>query len=102
MGYYTRYGLEYEPKRLGEDQAIQQRMEKLWDGEYNPFDEACKWYGNEGDMKKLSLEFPTVLFTLSGEGEEAGDIWKKYFRNGKIQIANAKITVAEFNPKELK
>ena len=54
-----------------------------------------KWYEHENNIKILSERFPSVLFTLSGEGEESGDIWKKYFLNGKCQVAKAKITFDE-------
>ena len=69
---------------------------------YDPFDDECKWYEHETDMKALSLRFPEVLFTLHGEGEESGDVWNKYFRNGKCQVAKGVVTIAPFNPKELK
>ena len=62
----------------------------------------CKWYEHESDMRIVSKMFPNVLFTLSGEGEENGDIWKKYFLGGKCQVAKAKIEIAPFNPKELR
>ena len=38
-----------------------------------------KWYYEEEDMLKLSKLFSSVLFTLSGKGEESGDVWKKYY-----------------------
>lgn len=62
--------------------------------------DACKWYDHAEDMKALSKTLPNVLFTLSGEGEESGDVWRKYFLNGKMQTAKAVITVAPFK-KEL-
>lgn len=62
------------------------------DGGYDPFEEPCKWYDHEKDMKALSVQFPAYAFFLSGEGEEAGDLWKKYFFQGKMQVAKAKIT----------
>ena len=64
--------------------------------------EECKWYEYEGDMKWLSKEFPTVLFTLKGTGEESGDLWVRYFKGGKVQTCQAKITFDEFDEKKLK
>lgn len=61
-----------------------------------------KWYGHEDDMRKLSKLFPSFLFTLDGQGEDDGDLWRKYFVNGKMQIAEATISYNPFNPIELK
>ena len=60
--------------------------------------EGVKWYDNEKDMLALSKAFPGILFTLHGEGEESGDIWNKYFLNGKMQVAKAEFAIAEFDP----
>ena len=35
-------------------------------------------------MLKLSLEFPEYVFILDGEGEESGDIWRSFYKNGKM------------------
>lgn len=63
--------------------------------------EECKWYEHVEDMKKLSILFPTVLFTLKGIGEETGDMWVKYFLDGKVQIANARIEFDKFDKSKL-
>ena len=60
------------------------------------------WYSHEDNIKAISLEFPDVLFTLHGEGEEFGDIWNKYFLNGKMQMAKAEIIIPEFDKDKLK
>ena len=76
-------------------------------GDYNFSDfiqgdgEDCKWYSHEDDMKKISKKFIGYLFTLEGEGEESGDVWKKYYLNGKCQIAKAKISIAPFDKSKL-
>lgn len=64
-------------------------------------EDSCKWYDHEEDMRRLSLKFPDVVFTLNGEGEEAGDVWVKYFRNGKMQVDKIEIKLAAFDPKKL-
>lgn len=61
----------------------------------------AKWYNWEEDIRYFSKKYPTALFTLSGKGEDAGDIWKAYFINGKAQIAKARIVIDEFDPKKL-
>jgi len=69
---------------------------------YNPFDDETKWYEHEADMKKISKEYPDVIFELSGEGEESGDVWKKYFVNGKMQVCKAILVFDEFDKSKLK
>ena len=101
MGYYTRYSIKHDEINPAVTDVIDEALEKIWDG-YSPFDEECKWYEHEDDMKEFSKRFPNVLFTLSGEGEEAGDIWKKYFKNGKVQVSKARIIVDDFEESELK
>lgn len=64
-------------------------------------EEPTKWYEHEGDMRKVSLEHPDLVFKLTGEGEENGDLWVKYFKNGKMQICEAKITYDEFDESKL-
>lgn len=64
--------------------------------------DSVKWYEHEADMRELSSKYPELLLTLSGEGEESGDVWKKYFKGGKCQVAKAKIEIDAFDPKKLK
>lgn len=62
----------------------------------------CKWYDWKQDMKAISIKYPEVLFTLTGEGEEPGDMWIAYFKHGKMQVCPAQITYPEFNEEELR
>lgn len=64
--------------------------------------DSCKWYESKNEILSFSKKYPNWLFTLTGEGEESGDIWKRYFLNGKVQEAKAKITFDEFDEKKLK
>jgi len=112
VGYYTSYNLEIEPKGSKKLNGVIAWLEKNSETTtgYNLMSfykndgsaDSCKWYGHEEDMKELSTRFPDFLFTLSGEGEESGDIWTKYFLGGKMQVAKAVIVVPEFDPKLLK
>lgn len=100
MGYYTKYNLNI----ISEDvHLLEEAKKKIYEiSEYNDFNDTIKWYDHEDDMKELSEIYPETVFELSGEGEDNGDIWKKYFLNGKMQIAKAKIVLSEFDPNELK
>ena len=71
-------------------------------GDYGDGGESCKWYDHKDAMKVLSEKFPSVLFTLSGEGEESGDLWVEYWHNGRVQVAKAKVTYEPFDPNRLK
>jgi hypothetical protein len=44
-----------------------------------------KWYQWEEDMIAASAKLPGVLITLTGLGEDGGDIWKAYFLDGMAQ-----------------
>jgi len=37
---------------------------------------------------------------ISGYGEENGDIWRKYFKNGKTHFSKAKIVFDDFDPEK--
>lgn len=64
--------------------------------------ENSKWYEADKQLAEFSKKYPGWLFILYGEGEEAGDMWKNYYLNGKMQEAIAKITYDEFDEKKLK
>lgn len=99
MGYYTWYRIEITPDseevRAFIDAAANLSYALDEDGD------SCKWYNHEDDMLRLSREFPDILFELHGEGEEAGDLWRKYFKNGKVQRCPAIITYDAFDESKL-
>lgn len=106
MGYLTTYDLTvYTPEddgRLQEycgDENFKSIVASILD--FTPFYDCCKWYDHESDMKIISKKFPNHVFKLHGEGEESGDIWDKWFMNGKMQICIAKIIIPDFNPELL-
>ena len=53
------------------------------------------------DMKELSLRHPEVVFTLDGQGEESGDVWRMYFKNGKFHKSEVTITYEAFDESKL-
>lgn len=103
MGYYTNYTLEID----SEDNTIISDFLESCDGaKWSLYSDgkcrdSSKWYEALDDTKVFSLKHPTVLFTLSGEGEEPTDIWKLYVRNGKAQLEEAVFTIAPFDETKL-
>lgn len=105
MGYYTTFYGEVS----GPDFAMRAFMEdaeSVVPGAYEiPLADFCsgdilggdsmKWYGYESDMLSLSNKYPALLFSLRGEGEESGDMWKAWFRNGESLRVNAVVTYPE-------
>lgn len=89
----------YKKIYVCEDEMKELIQADLGGGYY--FDDDCKWYDHEKDMKKFSKKFPEVVFVLIGEGEESGDLWKKYFKNGKMQTAYAQIVYDPFDEGKL-
>lgn len=116
MSYYTYFDLELEPHNETYDPYTELYMNKIeiiktfkeasigadycLDEEGNGQDRAT-WSDHEKDLKEFSKRHPKVLFTLSGYGEAQGDIWKKYFLNGAMQIAMAQIIIDSFDPAKL-
>lgn len=62
----------------------------------------AKWYDHNFDMLEFSKKYPDILFKLHGEGERNGDLWDKYFLNGKMQECKAVIFYQEFDQTQLK
>lgn len=112
MGYYTRYELKvmapegeevyFTDQITGLDDALDAENSSSYGplsmmNEWGP----CTWYTHEEEMARFSLLFPSLLFALMGEGEDPGDLWVKYFKNGCCQVCKAEITFPPFNPDEL-
>lgn len=101
MGYYTDYELEIYENRsnlTGEQikNAIISKAEELcilgyaFDRYLEPCD-SVKWHDHDEHMREISKDVPNVVLLLSGEGEDSGDIWNKYYLNGKCQECFAQI-----------
>ena len=120
MGYYTKFDLEISGTGerwvtgvdakgekikvnigIDKDEVTRELVnlsgyEHLFDGDTH------KWYDYDENMLEISRKYPDLLFILSGEGEESGDLWRNYYKNGKSQRCNAVITYGEFDPVLLK
>jgi hypothetical protein len=97
MGYYTRFTLSTVTNYDGNDYK-ELLVETL---DFSPFSDSCKWYDHELDMIGFSEAYPKTVFKLEGEGEDSGDLWVKYFKNGRMQKCQAKIVYDEFDESKL-
>lgn len=89
MGYYTDYDIS------SNSEEIQQRIEEVSDYGFDRGQMNGKWYRYQEDVKQVSLEFPDEVIVVEGDGEEQGDVWKHYFKNGKSFKAQAVVVSFE-------
>ena len=102
MGYYTRHELEVLGDTIGGDVGYHSHAITEASGYSNIFEgEEIKWYKHREEMKTYSKKYPDLIFKLSGEGEESGDIWNEYYQDGKMQFCKAKIVFDEFDASKL-
>ena len=86
MGYYTNYKITvFEGNREVTEFDYPNFSElELYGGSISIQDlvddtaDSCKWYDHEEEMIIYSKKFPDLLFVLDGDGEESGDIWRKF------------------------
>jgi hypothetical protein len=110
MGYNTNYDLSVinaeHPQYVLFETWITNKPETLSGYKLLPFflgkADSCKWYEWNEDMLAVSKMFPDLVFCLHGEGEENGDAWYAYFKNGKVQLCRAIIKFDEYDEAKLK
>ena len=103
MGYYTKHELSVIE---GGQELISELRAEYDEAKYALDDngksgERCKWYDHDNNLINFSKKYPYALFKLEGEGDECGDIWASYYRDGKMQRCKAKITFDKFDEKLL-
>jgi hypothetical protein len=54
--------------------------------------EGVKWYSYDDDMKVVSQKYPSLTFELEGEGEESGDFWRSWYKNGRSVSIQGQVT----------
>lgn len=100
MGYYTDYKLSFDTS-IDKRQEVFDYINETFNQQFDSGYVNSKWYYHVPDMVEVSKKWPDVLFTLEGIGEESGDMWRKYFKNGKVQICPAVITYPQFDESEM-
>lgn len=103
MGYYTDYEIQMENEPIGllsylsKEDMLESYLFAALTGQGSEM----KWYEHEEDLRKFSKDFPATLFRLDGRGED-GEVWIKYFKDGKMQKCPGRVVYDEFNEKELR
>ena len=103
MGYYTRFELTVV---TGDDSLVQDFRNECEGAEYAFNEEGytedeTKWYDHEKDLKEFSKKHPDALFLLHGEGEESGDLWDLYVKNGKAQKCKGEVVYPDYDETKL-
>lgn len=108
MGYETYYALRItknESKKSNQDIIKEFREScEMADGAFDrngDYEDPIKWYDHEKDVAVFSQRYPDVVFKLHGVGEAGGDMWYKYFKNGKVQFCPALITFDDYDESKL-
>ena len=106
MIYYTRYNLIALPEGSLKDADILNCLHNVNPlkgfNKYSSFaewaEEPRKWYDYNYDMTHLSSCYPNVTFILAGSGENVGDVWKRYYKNGRCVQCIKAVLFFEENP----
>lgn len=124
MGYYTTYEFGTKDNKAYKAKDIASYMKEQYDksnrNKFYPFHrefegwmlnedifdfemytDEVKWYYHDEEMLELSKQFPETVFYLYGVGEENGDLWYKYYKNGKSQFCPATITYESYDESKL-
>ena len=80
MGYTSRFLVTHD----SELELAGVQTEYGGEVEYDGWTDHFKWYGHHEDMCAHSLKYPDVVFTISGEGEENGDVWISHYKGGVV------------------
>jgi hypothetical protein len=97
-----RFSLDINPERIAAIRALRLNSPKSAaaldkDGSTGV---PSEWATHEADMRAISTVFSMPVFTLTGIAED-GTQFKKYFRGGLMQGADATITFPPFDPAQL-
>ena len=62
---------------------------------------ARPWHDHQADLARVSLRWPDVTFTLTGDGEGHRDRWREYYRNGLVQTVAGELRYPDYRVEEL-
>jgi hypothetical protein len=121
MGYYTNFTLTIH-EGTADLQVVKNALDSIMEfpGDESLFDiedldvhggitvgtiitgDSVKWYDHDQECSDMSKQFPGVVFKLHGDGEETGDMWDAYYKDGKCQICRATFVFPPYDPTKLK
>jgi len=98
MGYITEFEVtsEYGFPEGFEEKFLEVTQYDFYDGMFER-----KWYDYQENMITLSKLYPDTLFEVDGDGEESGDVWKHYFKNGKDKKIQPEMRWPKFDESSL-
>lgn len=119
MGYCTYFTIDvYKSKKeiniVDVLEFVKEKIEELSDYDFELVDstlcsgERIKWYSHKEDMLKISIEASKkfddtdLVFMVTGEGEEAPDFWREYFKNGKMQTCCSEVVYEPYDENKFK
>ena len=104
MGYQANFELSLESgENLPKEVVVTIKEEFPWlGGDCYFFQGLAKWYEFDTDMRAFSTRFPDLVFNLHGAGEDSGDIWDYFYKNGKSCGGQAQIVYYEYDEEELR
>lgn len=113
MGYYTKFSMKAIDLKPGKDRPTldeaffnslqlygSEAGEELWISQGDGFsfcDDEIKWYEHDLEMIAVSKKNKDIVFILDGDGEETGDVWRKFYLNGKKFEWQLVVKRPEFN-----
>ena len=97
MGYYT----TFEPHNITEAQLDIFEEISGYPKNYIMGWKEIKWYSFPEDFKKLSLLYPDEVLRYDGVGEDEGDMWRRYAKNGRVQYCKAIINYDKYDESKL-
>lgn len=104
MGYYTDFIIKVEGEKMSDDivNAITNISQYEFEWYNDEISTYSKWYNCDDDMRKLSELFPDKLFRVDGQGEDPDDIWRLYWKNGKVQESKRIVLYEPFDENKLR
>ena len=114
MGYYTTFELRVQNKEQDtpenvqaiQDAIIEQESDNRHvfdnDGQSVWSDGGIKWYEYTEHLIEISKKLPNLVIQVDGEGEEVGDIWRAFWKDGLVQEVKRTVIVEDFDEKKLK